>query len=41
MPLTDTRPVPLLDALSVGAKSVEADVHLVDGKLLVRDYVAC
>lgn len=30
-----TRPVPLLDALSVGAKSVEADVHLVDGKLLV------
>ncbi|KPV72176.1 uncharacterized protein RHOBADRAFT_47018 [Rhodotorula graminis WP1] len=30
-----TRPVPLLDALAVGAKSVEADIHLVEGKLLV------
>ncbi|GAA6056868.1 hypothetical protein JCM3770_005115 [Rhodotorula araucariae] len=30
-----TRPVPLLDALSVGAKSVEADIHLVDGQLYV------
>ncbi|BGP39324.1 hypothetical protein JCM10449v2_003262 [Rhodotorula kratochvilovae] len=30
-----TRPVPLLDALSVGAKSVEADIHLVDGELYV------
>ncbi|GAA5861156.1 hypothetical protein JCM3774_002210 [Rhodotorula dairenensis] len=29
------RKVPLFDALSVGCKSVEADVHLVNGELLV------
>ncbi|KAG0665571.1 Altered inheritance of mitochondria protein 6 [Rhodotorula mucilaginosa] len=29
------RKVPLFDALSVGCKSVEADVHLIDGELLV------
>jgi hypothetical protein len=38
MPKTDWRKVPLFDALSVGCKSVEADVHLIDGELLVRAF---